>query len=44
MDEAEARALEQVMGVLVRAYGETHRFTAKELCVGDCPWLGDIYE
>lgn len=26
MDEAEARALEQAMDVLVRAYGEVHRF------------------
>lgn len=29
MDEAEARALEQAMDVLVRSYGETHRFTAQ---------------
>jgi cell filamentation protein len=28
MDEAEARALEQAMDVLIRAHGETHRFTA----------------
>jgi cell filamentation protein len=44
MDEAEARALEQAMDVLVRAYGETHRFTATDLC--DCHriWLGGIYE
>ena len=44
MDEAEARALEQAMDVLVRAYGETHRFTATDLC--DCHriWLDGIYE
>jgi cell filamentation protein len=44
MDEAEARALEQAMDVLVRAYGETHRFTATDLC--DCHriWLGGISE
>lgn len=44
MDEAEARALEQAMDVLVRAYGETHRFTATDL--RDCHriWLGGIYE
>ena len=44
MDEVEARALEQAMDVLVRAYGETHRFTVTDLC--DCHriWFGEIYE
>lgn len=44
MDAAEARALEQAMDILVRTYGETHWFTAADLC--DCHriWLGDIYE
>jgi cell filamentation protein len=32
MDETEARALEQAMDVLVRAYSKTHRFTAANLC------------
>ena len=44
MDEAEARALEHAMDVLVRAYGETHRFTATDLCGCHRTWLGDIYE
>jgi cell filamentation protein len=44
MDEAEARALEWAMDALVRAYGETHRFTATDLCDGHRIWLGNIYE
>jgi cell filamentation protein len=44
MDEAEARALEQAMDVLVRAYGETHRFTATDLCDWHRTWLGSIYQ
>jgi cell filamentation protein len=44
MDEAEARALEQAMDVLVRAYGETRRFTATDLCDCHRTWLGEIYE
>ena len=44
MDEAEARALEQTMDVLVRAYSETHRFTATGLCDCHRTWLGNIYE
>ena len=44
MDNAEARALEQAMDVLVRAYGETHRFPATDLCDCHRTWLGDIYE
>ena len=40
MDEAEARALEQAMDVLVRAYSETHRFTATDLCNCHRTWLG----
>ena len=31
MDEAEARALEQAMDILIRNYSETHRFTAADL-------------
>ncbi len=44
MDEAEARALEQAMDILVRAYSETHRFTATDLCDCHHTWLGNIYE
>jgi cell filamentation protein len=44
MDEAEARALEQATDVLIRAQGETHRFTAADLCNCHRTWLGDIYE
>lgn len=44
MDDAEARALEQAMDILVRTYDETHRFTAKDLCDCHRTWLGDIYE
>lgn len=44
MDEAEARALEQATDLLIKVHGETHRFTATDIC--DCHriWLGDIYE
>lgn len=44
MEEIEARALERTMDTLVRTYGETHRFTAADVC--DCHriWLSDIYE
>ena len=44
MDEVEARALEQAMDVLLRAYGETHRSTATDLCECHRTWLSDIYE
>ena len=44
MDTAEARVLEQAMDVLLRTYGETHRFTAADLCNCHRTWLGDIYE
>lgn len=44
MDAIEARALEQAMDVLVRTYGETHRFTATDLCDCHRTWLGGIYE
>jgi cell filamentation protein len=44
MDEAEARALEQTMDILVSAYSETHRFTATDLCDCHRTWLGNIYE
>ena len=44
MDEAEARALEQAMDALVRTCGETHRFTATDLCAWHRAWLGEIYE
>jgi cell filamentation protein len=44
MDEAEARALEQVMDILVRAYSETHRFATTDLCDCHRTWLGNIYE
>ena len=44
MDDAEASGLERAMDVLIRTFGETHRFTATDLC--DCHriWLGNIYE
>ncbi len=44
MDAAEARALEQAMDILVRTYGETHWFTASDLCDCHRMWLGEIYE
>lgn len=44
MDEVEARALEQTMDVLVKTYGESHRFTAQDLCDCHRSWLCDIYE
>lgn len=44
MDATEARALEQAMDVLVRTYGESHRFTARDLCDCHRTWLGEIYE
>jgi len=44
MDKVEARALEQAMDVLVRAYGETHRFTSTDLCDCHRTWFGEIYE
>lgn len=44
MDFAEARALEQATDALVRTYGETHRFTAADLCHCHHIWLGDIYD
>lgn len=44
MDAAEARALEKTMDTLVRRYGETHQFTATDLCECHRLWLGDIYE
>jgi len=44
MDEVEARALEQAMDILVRAYGETHRFTSTVLCDCHRTWFGEIYE
>jgi hypothetical protein len=39
MDEAEARALEQATDVLIRAHGETHRFTAADLATVTAPAL-----
>ncbi len=44
MDEVEARALEQTMDALIRSYGESHRFTAQDLCDCHKTWLGGIYE
>jgi cell filamentation protein len=44
MDAVEARALERAMDVLVRTYGESHRFTASDICECHRTWLGDIYE
>ena len=44
LDKTEARALEQAMDVLIRAYSETHRFTATDLCDCHRTWLGNIYE
>ena len=44
MDDTEARALAKAMDVLVRKYGETHRFTASDICECHGTWLGDVYE
>ena len=44
MDVTEARALERAMDVLVRTYGETHRFTVADVRECHRTWLGDIYE
>ncbi|MGH7166014.1 MAG: Fic/DOC family protein [Nitrospiraceae bacterium] len=44
MDDTEAKALERTMDVLIRKYGETHRFTAADLRECHRTWLGDIYE
>lgn len=44
MDDAEARALEKVLDILVRKFDEAHRFTAAELCTCHRIWLGDIYD
>ena len=44
MDDAEARALERTMAVLVGQYDEKHRFTAADLRVIHKSWLGEIYE
>jgi len=44
MDEAEARALEKALDILVLKFDETHSFTNEDL--RDCHriWLGDIYD
>lgn len=44
MDTVEARALERTMDVLVRTYGESHRFTAPDIRECHRIWLGDIYD
>jgi len=44
MDDAEARALERTMAVLVGQYDEKHRFTAADLRAIHKSWLGEIYE
>lgn len=44
MDDAEARALEQAMDIVIRKYGESHRFSAADVCECHKTWLGDIYE
>ena len=44
MDDAEAKALQQVMDELIRKYDETHTFTAEDLCECHRMWLGNIYE
>jgi len=44
MDDAEARALERTMAVLVGQYDEKHRFTAADLRAMHKSWLGEIYE
>lgn len=43
MDDAEALALERVMGELVRKYDEKHCFTAADICALHKAWLGGIY-
>lgn len=44
MDDAESRALEKALDILVQKFDETHRFTIGDLC--DCHriWLGEIYD
>ncbi len=44
MDNAESRALEKALDLLVRKFDKTHGFTTEDLC--DCHriWLGDIYD
>jgi cell filamentation protein len=44
MDTVEARALERAMDMLVRTYGESHRFTASDIRECHRIWLGDIYD
>ena len=44
MDAIEARALGRAMDVLIRTYGESHRFTAADIQECHRIWLGDIYE
>lgn len=44
MDDAEARALESAVDLLVRTYDERHRFTASDICRFHRTWLGEIYD
>lgn len=44
MDAIEARALGRAMDVLIRTYGESHRFTAEDIQECHRIWLGDLYE
>ncbi len=44
MDVLEARALQRVMGEAVTQFGETHRFTAADICGLHNDWLGGIYD
>jgi len=44
MDVLEARALQRVMSEAVRQFGETHRFTAADICGLHKAWLGEIYD
>lgn len=44
MDVLEARALQRVMNDAVRQFGESHRFTAADICGLHKAWLGDTYD
>ena len=44
MDDAEARALESAVDLLVRTYDERHRFIASDICRFHRTWLGEIYD
>lgn len=44
MDIVEARALQRLLGMVVRQFGERHRFTEADICALHRDWLGEIYD